>query len=288
MPPAIDHLIDTVREQVKRDQPQHLALFETYANEARFGREWLEKSLQKLKPGDEILEIGAGMMLLACQLKSEGYAITALEPVAEGFSHFHQLQQLVLGYAGKQGLLPDLLRMTGEELHAKDRFALIYSLNVMEHVQDIRKVLANAHTALTQGGTHRFVCPNYTFPYETHFGIPTFGSKTMTWRIMQRRIRRSTLPDPMGIWESLNWITVLKLKAICRQLSLVPHFNTRITQTYIQRAFYDPTFQARHPAVIRYTLQIMRRLGLLWIIRQLPAEVLPVIECDVRKRQTPS
>jgi hypothetical protein len=38
--------------------------------------------------GAAVLEIGAGSLLLNCQLMKEGFAITTLEPLGAGFSDF--------------------------------------------------------------------------------------------------------------------------------------------------------------------------------------------------------
>jgi hypothetical protein len=40
----------------------------------------------------------------------------------------------------------------------------------MERLKDPYLVLLQAIEKLEQGGEYRFICPNYDFPYETHFG----------------------------------------------------------------------------------------------------------------------
>ena len=43
----------------------------------------------------------------------------------------------------------------------------------MEHVDDVPLVLRRVMSALRPGAAYRFVCPNYRFPFEPHFDIPT-------------------------------------------------------------------------------------------------------------------
>lgn len=281
---SLTSLIDDIRLGLKDERENLLTLFDIYANEAVFGREWLDEDLRNLPAGSEVLEIGAGMMLLACQLVREGYVVTALEPVGEGFSHFHHLQQYVLEYATAHGFAPAILPCPGEELAQKNHYAFAYSLNVMEHVTDVSAVIERVYAALAPGGEYHFLCPNYAFPYETHFSMPTFGTKALTWRLMKDRVLNSKLEDAMGLWKSLNWITVAKVKCICDKL-LIKNiiFSTRIMQTYIGRAFTDVQFQARHGRVIRYMLLVLRRLGMLSLIQWIPARFMPVMDCRIRR-----
>jgi len=74
-----------VRRAVRRDAPHLERSFDVFAQEARAARAWLAPSLQRLAPRAEVLEVGAGLMLLSCQLAKEGFAVTALEPIGQGF-----------------------------------------------------------------------------------------------------------------------------------------------------------------------------------------------------------
>lgn len=279
----MEAFIHDVRRDVQAQAPELLNLFDIHANESRFGRQWLEEELSKLRPEDKLLEVGAGMLLLACQLKHEGFAVTALEPVGEGFTHFYRLQQCVLAYAKKHGILPEILPVTGEELAIEKCFAFAYSLNVMEHVADVEKVIVQVTAALTPGGTYRFLCPNYAFPFETHFAIPAFGSKKLTWFLMRRWIERSAMPDAAGVWASLNWITVGQVKRICRRLNITPFFYKNILRVYIERALYDKVFQARHP-ILGYIFEGLRKAGLLTAACWIPARFMPVMDCRIQQK----
>ena len=96
---SIDSFLDLVRHRIETTAPELSELFKTFSGEAKFGRRFIEENLKKLPIGAEILEVGAGSMLLSCQLQREGFRVTALEPLSEGFDHFKQLQDLVLWVA---------------------------------------------------------------------------------------------------------------------------------------------------------------------------------------------
>jgi len=160
--------------------PELLALFEIYSNEAVFGRKHIDNDLSQMRTGSRIIEIGAGSLLLSCQLVREGFDVTALEPVGKGFSHFNQMREVVLECAKTLGCCPSILNMPAEELNVSNYFDYAFSINVMEHVSDVECVIRNVGKSLTLGSCYRFTCPNYFFPYEPHFNFLTLISKELT------------------------------------------------------------------------------------------------------------
>lgn len=277
-----------IRERVVSQAPGLLALFDLYAGELRFGRSLIDDNLKTLPKGAAILEIGAGSLLLSCCLCKEGYSVTALEPIGDGFSHFAQLQALVLAYANEQGIRPSLLQSSGEQLEVESAFDFAFSVNVMEHVGDVSKVLTRVYRALRPGAPYRFVCPNYAFPYEPHFNVPTLLNRSLTRLVMWRWMRNSTqVVDPAGTWQSLNWITVRGVRRICREADLpTPEFDRTVFAIFIERAFSDSGFQQRRGRVLVALVTFLRRAGFLGLIRFIPLAVLPVMDCSiVRPRQ---
>ena len=65
------------------------------------------------------------------------FAVTALEPIGKGFSHFVRMQELVLERARALGCMPRILNQSAEQLAEPDGFDFAFSVNVMEHVQDV-------------------------------------------------------------------------------------------------------------------------------------------------------
>ena len=118
-----------------------------------------------------LLEIGCGVgtMLVVARTK---YNINAygIEPSKDEFSPFNLISKELI----KEYKLPENIIVEGfaEELPFKDEsFDLIYSTNVLEHVQNPEKVLKESIRVLKTGGFLQFVIPNYFSFWEGHYGI---------------------------------------------------------------------------------------------------------------------
>lgn len=281
----MDTWLDMARERVRSRQPAQLSMFEVFAAEAKFGRQWLDDSLAGLRPGANVLEVGAGLMLLACQLRREGYAVTALEPIGEGFSIFSRVQDLVLDLAREQGFAPDVRGVPVEALHDETRFDLAYSVNVMEHVADVETAIAAVVAVLAPGGRYRFTCPNYRFPYEPHFNIPTLFSKRLTERMLGSRIfGNRRMDDPAGVWRSLNWIDVGRVRRACARLEgVVPHFRRGLLVKTLSRLACDPEFANRRAAWMRGLGRLLVASGGHRLAGLIPAGMQPIIDCELVK-----
>ena len=278
------YLID-LRHALSVDHSYLLDLYDVFAQEARFGRRWLDTSLSTLPKGSEILEVGGGLMLLSAELQREGYEVTALEPIGVGFSAFTELQELVVAFARHRGHAPTVLRLRVEDLDVKGSFDFAFSVNVMEHVDSVPKALIKVIDALRQPGIYRFTCPNYAFPYEPHFNIPTLFSKALTEHIFSRNIFNSSrVADPAGMWASLNWISV---RTISRALAATPGGEARFDRTILRdtllRVTADEQFASRRSSWVRGLAQLLVACGVHHMFARLPASVLPIIDCSVSR-----
>lgn len=278
-----------VRSHFAQAEPALLYLYDIYAAEALFGRRFIAPELERLAPGARVLEVGAGSMLLSCQLVREGYEVTALEPTGDGFGHFARMRQVVLEQAGAQGCLPRILDTTAEALAIEDHFDHAFSINVMEHVQDVELSMRNVAASLRLGGHYHFTCPNYLFPYEPHFNIPTLFSKQLTERVLHRRILgRSDIPDPKGLWESLNWISVASLRRSARRLQgLKITFGTELIAAAFERMQSDQSFASRRSPAMRRIVGWIVRLRLHRMIALAPALIQPLVDCRVERVAPP-
>jgi 2-polyprenyl-3-methyl-5-hydroxy-6-metoxy-1,4-benzoquinol methylase len=270
-------------------EPDLQDLFEIYAAEAKFGRSFIDADLKKLQVGSSILEVGAGSMILSCQLAMEGYEVTALEPTGDGFSHFSKLRLIVLEQASKIASSPKLLFVRAEELVDINQYNFAFSINVMEHVDDVACVIARVAESLHPAGVYHFTCPNYLFPYEPHFNIPTFFSKQLTEFFLKRYIRNNQkMPDPSGTWGSLNWISVPQLKKIARQhKNLSINFNTAMLGETLVRVTTEGEFSSRRSHWMRVLIKIIVNAKLHKLIVYLPAQVQPIIDCSITKLVKP-
>jgi len=281
--PNLESLILDMHRRILDMAPDLLPLFNTYAGEARFGASIIAPDLHRLSSGSRILEIGAGILLLSCHLQREGYAMTAVEPVGRGFSHFDRLRQMVIDYAGERGFAPALFKIPAEDLEFVSEFDYAFSINVMEHVKDVAVVLRRVLTAVRPGGRHRFLCPNYLFPYEPHFNIPTLFSKSLTERLLGQYIRSSqSVVDPEGTWTSLNWISVFQVRNICcKELGVEPVFDRSVFYRFIQRALHDKDFRHRRSPMILSILQPLDRLGMTRLLLRIPVACQPAMDCVI-------
>lgn len=282
-PSAIEPWLESVRRWLLVESPQSLRLFDMFANEARFAIQWLEPSLKDLRPGAEILEVGAGLGLVSCHLAACGFRVCALEPIGDGFSSFGALQGLVLQFAREQGCCPEVLDCRAEVLASEDRFELAFSVNVMEHVDDVGLALTRIARALRPGGTYRFTCPNYSFPYEPHFDIPTLWSKRLTERVFRRRILHSRqIEDQVGMWQSLNWISVRQVRsAVKADPALTVRFDTTMIARTFERVGADPAFAARRSRWLVVFARWLVASRLHRVLAWIPAGLQPVIDCHL-------
>lgn len=282
-PPPIEGWLADVHGFIAGQAPELLPLFEVYSAEARFGRRYIAMDLQRLPAGASVLEVGAGSLLLSCQLVREGFDVTALEPIGSGFSHFERMRELVLNKAQLLGCRPKMLNMPAESMSTNSQFDYAFSVNVMEHVQDVARTLANVGASLKPGATYRFTCPNYMFPYEPHFNSPTLFSKKLTERVLGGKIfSNKTLADPLGTWESLNWIDVIQIrKGIQRIPDLRVEFNRNFLTVTLERIAFDKEFALRRSRWMRVIILALVRLRLHHLASLIPAMFQPVIDCMV-------
>jgi len=274
-----------IRQHVEEKSPELLPLLDVYLDEARFGRRYIANNLAALAKGATVLEVGAGSLLLSCQLVREGFSVVALEPLGNGFTHFEKLRCLILERAKISNCMPELLDQRVEEFSEKDCFDFVFSINVMEHVDDVKAAMINVATSLRVGSSYRFTCPNYLFPYEPHFNIPTVYSKKITEKLFSNKISRNNeLPDPKGTWKSLNWITVAQIKKIVSQMpELEVRFSRKLLASTLQRMETDKRFASRRPPWVRFLILKSLKLRVHHLVGLIPAEVQPIIDCTMTK-----
>lgn len=286
---GIEVWLAEVRAQFTEEAPDLLPLFDIYCAEALFGRRYIASDLDHLPDGARILEVGAGSFLLSCQLKREGFSVVALEPTGDGFSHFNRMRQIVLKTAQSLGCQPSILDMPAERLADQDWFDYAFSVNVMEHVNDVALVLKNVGRSLVIGASYRFTCPNYFFPYEPHFNIPTFFSKRLTAYLLGRQIFGSNrVTDPAGTWQSLNWINVLHVSRCVRQLpDLKLTFDRSILTSTLDRMVSDSGFAGRRSPLMRRLLGGLVSLRIHNLLRYVPVTMQPLMDCRIKKVISP-
>ena len=284
---SIDQWLGCVHSFCIENAPELLPLLAIHSEEAKFAHNQISSDLSILKPGSKILEVGAGTLLLSCQLQREGFQVTALEPTGVGFSHFDRLRKIVLLCSKINGNTPEVIRISVEDLKIQHKFDYAFSINVMEHVRSVSSSILNVFDSLIEKGCYRFTCPNYLFPYEPHFNIPTLFFKKITELVFHKKIFQSErVHDALGTWQSLNWINYIQVSIISRRIkSAQVKFNSEYMIKIIERISYDKNFSQRRSPLVCYFLMKLLRLNVHGYIKYIPIIFQPVIDCHIIKNQ---
>lgn len=282
----MDDFLASTRAHVEAEAPHLLALFDIVAGEARFARAWLDTDLRSLPRGAPVLEVGGGVFLLACQLTREGFQVTSIEPTGSGFGSFEELGAAILSFSALEGPTPTIARCRVEDFDGDTRFPLAFSVNVMEHVDSPDEAIARVSAVLARGGEYRFLCPNYLFPYEPHFNIPTFFGKRLTGMLLRERIERDfRVGDPVGLWKSINWITVPQVHRIVRSVGTIDaRFHRETLSWMLRRSLSDREFAQRRAGWMVSATRVLDALGLLRLSSLVPATLQPIMDVRLTRR----
>lgn len=121
--------------------------------------------------GKRLLEVGSGVGLtVAVARQLLGAEAFGIEPGNDEYEGSLAVSRDLLQEAGIE---PGVIRRgVGEALpFSDDRFDLVYSSNVLEHVDEPAQVIAEIIRVLKPGGCAQLVVPNYGSWWEGHYGI---------------------------------------------------------------------------------------------------------------------
>lgn len=241
-------------------------LLDTYCNEARVGLALIEPSL---RPGLRVLEVGAGIGLLARTLFEEGVDILGIEPGTAGFGFMPALASIVSACAESQETFvtwPIGVAELNCDKHGK--FDLIYSVNVLEHLLELDAAVAAMTGVLKSDGAMVHMCPNYAVPYEPHFTIPLIpGALKSTKHIFPKRVRRYP-----GLWDELNFITAGRLRRLAGLNGLAINFDRSVMGDMVRRVLTDPILASRQGRLIRTAAKLARWSGALTLVDRIPPD----------------
>ncbi len=261
----IESLVAKGIEECSSESSQGEELLRNYLQvsigEARFS---LELILEHLGKNKRILEVGSGLGITSGFLSSQGFKITSLDPGGQGFNQWTNFAKKLRDVFA---LTDSHLSLSAEQLDplVHGYFDLIFSNNVLEHVSDVEKTLTNLHNSLAPGGIMIHNCPNYTFPYEPHFGIPLVPCRpNLTSYFLPEKISHTDL------WKSINFITARQVRQLADQLKANLTFTPGTILKSLQRLEPDKHFRSRHPyltAISKYCRQGLMKT----IISAIPA-----------------
>lgn len=255
----------------------------TWVSEAEFGFELISKEIPHLPKNGKVLEVGCGSGLLLGMLAQSFNSIDfkGIEPIGKGFSALKDLNEWVK----ETGV--DIERTPYENSVTKSKFDLIYCVNVFEHVKDWRHMIDWASMNLNEGGNFLVLCPNYGFPYESHFRKPIIFNKKITYKCFSRDIQRFESEfNAEGLWDSLNFVKKHLVKKYVKEnykeLKFTMVDDTTIIDFMIARTLVDKEFRLRQKVVARVAL-FLKRVRCIGLLKKLP-NTLPYMKILFKKQ----
>lgn len=117
--------------------------------------------------------------------------------------------------------------------------------------------------------------PNHVFPYEPHFFAPLlpFVPSATRW-LLPGRITQT------GLWESLNFATARQVRRWARRAGVEVNFDRGVLAGAVECFLSDPVFAERHAGLGR-VVRLLQRLGVVPLLRGLPARVVPPMRFTV-------
>lgn len=130
------------------------------------------------------LEVGSGGGILTEEIRKMGFTTTGIEPTEESL-------QTAQHHAKAEGLNITYMKGVGEQLPFADQsFDCVFCCDVLEHVRDLPKVIAEISRVLKPGGI---------FIYDTL--NRTFISKLVAIKIWQEWKRWAFMPPNLHVWK---------------------------------------------------------------------------------------
>lgn len=132
--------------------------------------------------GARVLEIGSGFGVnLAVWIKAFGADGYGIEPSAPEWGPSFEASRILMS---ANDIDPNrITNALGENIPFEDNyFDIVYSANVLEHVQSPERVLEEAVRVLKPGGVLHFEVPNFMSYYESHYAFlqpPMFNRKML-------------------------------------------------------------------------------------------------------------
>jgi len=241
----------------------------------------LDLILADLDVEHRVLEVGAGLCLTSLFLKQEGYSIVALEPALGGFGIFDHVKNAILKHFSHLEL--EVLTESAQQLSPLQHgcFDLIYSNYVIEHIPDWRLALKKMASVLAPEGKMVHSCPNYTIPYEPHYG-------TLVFRHFRNFSKRFLLPREcdLDIWNSLNFITCHEIKSFCKATGLDCSFKKELLFLAFKRIGEDPLFRQRHQGLAATAGSLLISSGLINLLKYVPPACATPLIMEIRNSAT--
>jgi ubiquinone/menaquinone biosynthesis C-methylase UbiE len=208
--------------------------------------------------GKRLLEVGLGFGSFQSCARAMGVETFGLEP---GWRRARAARRVWPLLSEPEH---NLVIGVGEHLPFDDGvFDVVYSTNVLEHVQDPWTVLQEAFRVLKPGGYLQFIFPNYGSVWEGHYCIPWLP---YTPRWLGKLYVRLLGHDPSFLDTLQTGLTPIWVKRALRSLG-----NVRVVSMGLevfQERLISPKYEGwEGTATLIGALQLLRRLGVANILQ---------------------
>ncbi len=238
----------------------------TYLDEAEFGLRQILPFLADLPENARVLEVGSGPCILLAEIAGRfpRMNVMGIEPMSDGFAFFQDF------ISEMRAVRPSMnVHLDGYESFSSDStWDLIFLVNVFEHLPDWRHFLGFVERSLAVGGHCVILCPNYGFPYESHFKLPVLWNKRITGKVFRNKIDRfEEINNNVGLYRSLNFVRLSHVRRAVRDMDLNLKVDSGIISEMIDRLDVDDAFRERQK-VLATPARFLKSSGLLdWLLR---------------------
>jgi SAM-dependent methyltransferase len=170
--------------------------------------------LENLRPleGCDVLEVGSGLGGALLELRRRGVRAIGVEPSGEWCG--------IIRRRLRQKGLPEgcVVQATGEHLPFEDASAdVVFTLQVLEHVDEPERVMAEIDRVLRPGGRLYISAPNYFSFSENHYNVfwlPGLTHRTGSWYLraigrdpafFRKHVNNLTYPQVIRAARKLGW-----------------------------------------------------------------------------------
>jgi len=256
--------------------------FDLWLSEAKFGFSEIDLYCRSIPKGSNVLEVGSGSGILLSFLSNsfQDLKFHGIEPFGKGFVHLKGINNFIK----KQDI--NITNISFDNFSSDIKFDLIFSINVFEHVDNWSNFIMKAEKLLTPSGKLIILCPNYGFPFESHFSIPIIFNKKLTALIFKKRIEIfEKINECEGLWDSLNFVKKSQIikevrnSDIKSKLKLIDHKS--IINTMAFRSLKDVEFKKRHP-IIAFFAKFLIRVKFFEFLKIFP-NILPYMKLEFIK-----
>ncbi len=214
--PLADWITETLVDQLHGEYGWEERKARAYAADYLTGRREAKTvdRLENLRPlqGCDVLEVGSGLGGALLELRRRGIRATGVEPSGEwcGIIRRRLLESGVRERCIVQGI--------GEHLPFADASAdVVFTLQVLEHVDEPERVMAEIDRVLRPGGRLYISAPNYFSFSENHYNVfwlPGLSHRTGSWYLraigrdpefFRNHVNNLTYPQVIRAAKKLGW-----------------------------------------------------------------------------------